>query len=120
MATLVNADREAQADHAGWVRSGVNGCGIDFAHIIRKRFGCLQRRKVSNELRLFELRAVHCDLITLGPPDEGDFVCDHGAAVQRKAAPCVDLDQPPRRRAAPSLSRAESLRLARLGWYPRP
>jgi hypothetical protein len=36
---------------------------------------------------LFELRAVHYDLIALGPPAEGDFVCDHVAALPRKANP---------------------------------
>ena len=48
---------------------------VDFAHTVRKRFGCFQRTEIPNN-RASELRADHCDLIALGPGG-CDFIGDH-------------------------------------------
>ena len=80
------------------VATGVIGSGIDFAHILCKRFGCLQRRKVFNNLGV-EPRAGRCDLVAL-EPGEGDFVCDQVAAsLKGRPRPLIWIKPP---RAAPA------------------
>ena len=65
----------------------VNRSGIDFAHIICKRSGGLQRRKVCNN-RALKLRADRCDLIALGS-SEGDFICDHTSILHGPASAAI-------------------------------